>query len=440
MKNFFNPKSIAVIGVSSDKKKIGRIIFDQLVKEFKTYPINPKKKKIAGKNTYASVSQIKEKVDLAFIAVPAKFVIQAVEDCGKKGIRNVVIVSSGFKEVGNNALEVTLLNTLTRYKIKCVGPNCLGIFDAHSKLDSLFLPVSKLPRPKKGSISFITQSGAIGSAVLDLLAYEDFGFSKFISYGNATNVSETDYLEFLGKDKNTKIICMYIEAIKDGKKFLKVAKKIKKPIIVIKGGKSERGNKATMSHTGSLAGAWQVYQGAFKQAGVILADNVEQMFHIAKLFEKLPKPKGNKVQVITNGGGYGIVVTDTLVTSKIPMAKMGKQSIHYLTAHVPKIAIVGNPLDLTGGATNKQYNLSLRTAFTDHKVDIILLVLLHQTPSIDEKMVSIVNKYKKKPLLVVSTGGKQTEALSRKIESNGTPVFRFPEQAVYALKKWLDFY
>jgi acetate---CoA ligase (ADP-forming) len=400
MKNFFRPKSIAVIGASNNPDKIGRIIFDQLTAKFRAYPINPKRKRIAGKLAYKSVLDVKGRIDLAVIAVPARFVIAALEDCGKKGIKNVVIVSSGFKEIGNLDLDLKLKSTLAKHKIKCVGPNCLGVYDAHSGLDSLFLPVSSLPRPKKGGISFLSQSGAVGSVVLDLLAYEGFGFAKFVSYGNATNLDETDYLEFLGKDPQTKVICMYIEGIQDGRKFLRVAKKIKKPIIVIKGGQSDRGSKATLSHTGSLAGSWEVYQGAFRQAGVILAETVEQMFQIAKLFERLPFPNGQRAQIITNGGGYGIITTDAIEKVGIQMAKMQKQSHDFLVHHVPKIVTISNPMDLVGDATNERYDLALKISNSDKNTDLIFLILLHQTPGITHDIAKIIRKHRKKSRLL----------------------------------------
>ena len=219
MQNFFTPKSVAVIGASKNKKKIGHIIFKQIITKYKgkVYPINPKEEKILNKKCYPSVLKVRAKIDLAVIAVPAKAALNVIESCGKKKIRNIILVTSGFKEIGNHDLEKQLYNLLKKYKIKCVGPNCLGIFDAHSNLDTLFLPEEKLTRPNKGSISFISQSGALGSALVDLAAYEGYGFAKFISYGNATNLDESDYLEYLDKDPKTKVICLYIEGIKDGK-------------------------------------------------------------------------------------------------------------------------------------------------------------------------------------------------------------------------------
>jgi len=441
MHKFFTPKTIAVVGVSKDPRKVGHVIFKNLYKKFKTYPINPHEKTILGEKVYASVGELPHKVDLVIIAIPAAGVLPVIRECGTHGIKHCIIISSGFKEIGNERLEYELAKTLDEFGMQCIGPNCLGVFDAHSGLDSLFLPTEKLTRPKPGVISFISQSGAVGSAVLDLLAAENFGFAKFISYGNGTNVSETELLEFLGKDPQTKVICLYIEGIKDGKKFMAAAKKIKKPIIAIKGGKSEKGAKATLSHTGSLAGSYEIYKGAWKQAGIIVAESLEEMFDTAKLFEKLPAPKGKKIQVITNGGGYGILTVDELERQGLTLATMSNTSRDFLRHHLPKIVIVNNPLDLVGDATNERYGMALNVCLKDKNIDIILLIILHQTPLIDEKIVDLLKKFHgKKPIIIISTGGKQTRRLSEKLENYNFPVFSFPTDAVSALKKYVEYF
>ncbi|MDP3728326.1 MAG: CoA-binding protein [bacterium] len=439
MQNFFTPKSIAVIGVSQDTKKVGHIIFKNIYKKFKSYPVHPTERNILGEKAYARIEDIPQHIDLVIIAIPAKFVVRIVRDCGRKGINHCIIVSSGFKEIGNEILEYELAKALDEYNMKCIGPNCLGVFDAHSGLDSLFLPVKKLTRPKAGGISFISQSGAVGSAVLDLLADEHLGFAKFISYGNGTNLSETDFLEYLEKDSQTKVICMYIESIHDGRKFMAVAKKIKKPIIILKGGRSQQGAKATLSHTGSLAGSYEIYKGAFEQSGVIVSESLEEVFHIAKLCEMLPKAKGKRVQVITNGGGYGILTIDECEAQKISLAKMSQHTRNFLKHHVPKIVTIANPMDLVGDTTNERYGLALKMCIDDKNIDVILLIILHQTPLIDENIVEVVRKHAgKKPIIVISTGGEQTKILSRKFEEARVPVFSFPKDAVSALKKWLE--
>jgi acetate---CoA ligase (ADP-forming) len=441
MEKFFKPRSVAVIGASSKPNKVGNVVFTQVQKKFKTYPINSKGKKILGKKSYKSILDVKGKIDLAVIAIPARFVISVLEECAKKGVKNVIIISSGFKEIGNEKLEKELYNTLEKYHIKCVGPNCLGIFDAHSGLDTLFLPEKKLTRPSKGGISFISQSGAVGSTILDIGAYQGLKFAKFISYGNGTNLSESDLLEYLGKDKQTNIICMYLEGIKDGRKFLEVAKKISKPIIVIKAGKSQSGVAAAMSHTGSLAGSYAVHQGAFKQADVILVNSLKEMLDTAKLFQNLSAPKNKNIEIITNGGGFGIMATDAFESQRLKLGKIGSGTKKFLEHRFSKMVSISNPLDLLGDVTNEGYEIALRGTVRDRKIGVIVVIVLIQTPLIDKGVINIIKKYQgKKPIVPLLLGGAQTKKAIKKLESFGFPVFEFPEDAAIALKYWLGYY
>ena len=286
LNNFFKPKSVAIIGASRKRGKVGNVIVENLLHskfKGKIYPVNPKAKKILNLKCYSSVLKIKKKIDLAVIAIPALFVLESIKECSKKGIKDVLILTSGFSEIGNKQLENNLKDYLTKNKIRCIGVNCLGILDSHSGLDTIFLPRNKLKRPEAGNISFVSQSGAVGSAILDLAAFNKHKFAKFISYGNATTIDETDILEYLANDKDTKVICLYLEGIKNGKKFIKVLKEVtkKKPIIAIKGGTSEQGSKAALSHTGSLAGDSKVYTGIFKQLNIIQAETLEDMLDYA---------------------------------------------------------------------------------------------------------------------------------------------------------------
>ena len=437
MKNFFEPKVITVVGVSKEKDKIGNVIFRNLKDKFKTIPVNMHEKQILGVKCYYSVSDIKEKVDMAVIAIPAEFVVPVVKECGEKGIKEVIIISSGFKESGNERLEYELFKVLENYKIKCIGPNCLGVFDAHSRLDCLFLPEEKLKRPEKGGISFISQSGALGVAMLDILSDGGYGFSKFISYGNGLNLNETDFLEYLWKDRNTKVICMYIEGIKDGKRFLKVASKVKKPIIAVKGGKFSKGARAIMSHTGSLAGEYEIYKGAFKQAGIVLVDSLEEMFDTAKMFEKIENKNKNKIQIITNGGGYGVLMSDALEENKLELAEISVDTKKHLKEKLPRAVSIGNPIDLLGDADPERYKLALEACEKDKNVDIIILILLLQTPKIDENIIDVA-KNVKKPLLVVSTNSCSKQNISKKLERIGIPVYAYTDQLARALKNVLE--
>ena len=440
---FFKAKKIAILGASRTPGKIGNTIMKQLMgRNFDLYPVNPNADKILGFKCYESVIQIPAKVELAVIATPAETVPAILDQCGKKDIRHVVIVSAGFKESGNAKLEKDLQDKLKGNKITCIGPNCLGVFDAHTHMDTLFLPKERLQRPQPGTISFITQSGATGSAVLDLAAHENYGFAKFISYGNAANVDESDILEYLSKDPETKIICLYVEQVQNGKKFLETAKKCKKPIIVIKGGTTEAGAKAAKSHTGSLAGSADVYYGAFKQANLIIAHKMEELFEFAKLLEKIKvKACGDKVQIITNGGGYGILTADATVHYGLKLAQAGRP-IKALQKVFPPTVILDNPIDVLGDATVERYKLALEAALKDTNNDSIIMIVLTQTPLLDESLVQVVKEaYAKahKPIVLVTTGSDYAIKMKKQFEATGIPCFTFPENAVRALAAYTHY-
>ncbi|MEK6835516.1 MAG: CoA-binding protein, partial [Nanoarchaeota archaeon] len=437
-----------IIGVSKDPKKVGHIIFRNLIDsnfEGNLFLVNPFADIILNKKVYHSLLNIKENIELAVIALPAKKVPQVIKECGKKKIQNIIIISSGFKEMGNIKLEDEVKNLLEKYKIKCIGVNSLGIFDAYTKLDTLFLPRYRLKRPKPGNISFVSQSGALGLAILDLATSENYGIAKFISYGNATNIDESDILEFLLQDNNTKVICMYIEGVKDGRKFLEIAKKVSKvkPIIVIKGGITEKGKEAALSHTGALAGEAEVYYAAFKQANIIQANSLQEVFNFARILEKSMLTKGDRVQVITNGGGYGVLSIDSIIKNNLSLASLNKKTIEKLKKQLTNLVVISNPIDLSGDATTERYKIAIDACLDDNNVDILLLIVLYQSPLIDTSILDIITEakdLKKKPIIVVSTGGEFTDTLKRSLEDNGVVNFTFPEDAVKAIKALTEYY
>lgn len=447
LKNFFEPKKIVVIGASRNPSKVGHVTFKNLLdggfeqKGRKVYAVNWKADELFGRKVYATISKVPGKIDLAIIAVPARYVIQAVKDCNKKGIKNVLIVTAGFSEIGNSELENELKKTLKERKMRCIGVNCLGVYNAHYAMDTLFLPRYRLRRPEPGGISFVCQSGAVGSAVLDVGTEQGHKFAKFVSYGNATDVDESDLLEYFGNDKNTKVICLYVEGIKNGKKFYETAKKVskKKPIVALKGGLSEIGEKATMSHTGSLAGAKEVYFGVFKQTGIIQADGLEDMFNVASLFGKGVSFKGNRMQIITNGGGYGIIATDNIVAAKnIEMAKFSSKSVRELKKAFSENVSVSNPLDLVADATAQSYGISLDACIRDKNIDGVFVITLMQTPLLTTNVVEVISeahKQTKKPIIVASTGAEFSQNLNEALRDTGVPVFGFPEPAIKAIDK-----
>ncbi|HLD83292.1 MAG TPA: CoA-binding protein [archaeon] len=445
---FFKAKSIAVIGASHESGKVGNVIIRNLVDGLyggKIFPINPNASEILGLKTYPSVNAVKEKIELAVVAVPTELVFKVLGECRKKCIKNVIIVTAGFREVGNAEGEEKLKKLLKKYKIRAIGPNCLGTFNSHTKLDTMFLPRYRLIRPGKGGISFICQSGAVGSAILDLATSRGYGFAKFASYGNAADIDESDLLEYMGSDRDTKVICMYIEGVKNGRKFLETARNVtkKKPVIVIKGGVTAQGSHAIVSHTGSLAGSAEIYFGAFRQAGIIRADSLYDMFNYARILESCVRPKGSRVQIITNGGGYGVLSTDYVITNGLKMAEMSQVTRKILRKQLPKLVNIGNPLDLVGDATTERYKTVMEAALADGAIDAILLIVLYQTPRITTDIVDMIvemNDRKRKPIVVVSTGGEFTELLSKNLEANGIPTFEYPEAAVRSIKALAEYY
>lgn len=447
--NFFRPKSVVIVGVSRNPNKVGHVLFRNLLDG--GYPgeifiVNKNADKILNYKSYKSILNISEKIDLAIIAVPANYVLGILEDCNKKKIKDVLLITSGFAEIGNNKLEEELKWFVIKNRIRMCGPNCLGVLDVKDKMDSLFLPRYRLKRPNAGGISFVCQSGAIGSTILDLAGDKGHRFAKFVSYGNATTMDESDIIEYLGEDENTKVICLYIEAVKDGRKFMNVLTNVtkKKPVIVLKGGITEEGNKAIMSHTGSLAGSAEVYFGAFKQVGIIKVDTLNDMLHHASVFEKCMKPNGNKVQIITNGGGYGILAADSISLHKnLQLSKLNNKTVTELKKYYSKLVSISNPLDLVGDANTQNYKVALESCMKDNGIDIILLIVLYQTPLITTDIVDVIiefNDLKKKPIIVVSAGGEFTEVLSNSLEENGIVTFTFPEDAVKSIDALVNYY
>jgi len=446
MDKFFSAKHVAIIGVSRDTRKVGHVIFRNFVDEGfrgKFYVVNNTADAILGHPAYKSVLDVPARLDLAIVAVPAEASIQVVDECGRKGIKNVIIVTAGYREEGNMELDKRLEETLKKWKIRCVGPNCLGTFDAYTKLDTLFLPRYRLRRPPEGRLSFVCQSGAVGSSILDLATSQGYGFSKFVSYGNAMNTDESDLIEYLGKDSKTKVICLYIEGAVSGKKFLKTCRAVtrRKPIVALKGGRTEEGSKAAISHTGSLAGSADVYSAVFRQAGVLEVFSLEEMFEVAKVLEKAQKPAGNRIMAITNGGGYGILSTDAIVQNGMKLASLSGVSRERVRKELPRVH-TENPMDLLGDASTEGYKTALDIAVNDKNVDVVLLIILYQTPLVTPEIVDIVVEYndmKKKPIVVVSAGGEFTEVLKQNLESNGIPNYTYPENAIRAVRRLVEY-
>ncbi len=437
---FFNPKSVAVIGASKQRGKVGFSILEALKDGYKgeIYPINPNEQEIMFLKVYRSVLEVKEPIDLAVIAVPKEVVTKVLKECVKKRVEAVVIVTSGYSEIGDRKAEEELLKTIKGSKTRIIGTNCLGVYDGSSQVDTLFLPESKLRRPLEGSISFISQSGAFGSTLLDLIADQKIGIAKFISYGNQADLKDVDFLDYLGQDEKTKVIVMYMEGVSDGRKFMEVARKVsaKKPVIIFKSGKTQKGSEAAASHTGSLAGSYNVYKAAFRQSGILEAETIEDIFDFAKALEKQPVAKGAKIAVVTNGGGFGVIASDALVESKLELPEFSAESVEALKKVLPGYGTVHNPLDLVGDADQERYRGALEILIKDKNIDGIIVISLFQTVSLNPSVIDVISEIKnktKKPIVVCATGGEFTRRCLADLDAKGIPTYITPERAVKAM-------
>ena len=447
----FYPQSVAVIGASNKEGKIGNAIMKNLINfgfKGKIYPVNVKEEKILGIKAYKSVLEIPDNVDVAVISIPGKFVPQILEECGQKGVKGVVVISAGFKEAGNVELEEKLLEVARKWNIRIVGPNCLGVTNIENGFDCTFNPPERQARPEFGGIAFMSQSGAFGAAILDWAARHEVGMSKFISLGNMTDLDESDFMEYLKDDKATKVITAYLEGVKDGRKFLEAARNAtkKKPVVILKSGRTEAGAKAAASHTGSLAGSYTIYQAAFEQTGVLEARSMRQLFNYAKALTMQKPAKGDRVAIVTNGGGAGVMMSDGVLEVGLKMADLSEETKEkfakaIVEGKLPAHMSYKNPIDIIGDAPSSRYEVAMRYALEDENVDVLVVIALFQSPALDDGIVEAVGRMQEygKPVVFIAPGGVYPEKMARRIEKTGVPVFETVEDgvdAVYALVRY----
>jgi len=444
--NFFNPKSIAVVGATPNRNKLGYVVLDLLMRKFKgrLYPVNPKYDELFGIKCYPKVSAIPEVVDLVVVVVPASVVIDVIEDAGKKGVKAAVIISSGFSEIGGEGVEREreLVKVAKEYGVRIIGPNCLGVYDAFSGVDTWFIPEERMMRPPPGVIAILSQSGALAAAMLDFAASEGIGIAKAVSYGNRVDVDEADLLEYFKEDPNVKVVLIYVEGFKQnfGRRFRGVAQEFlkEKPIIVLKAGKTARGAAAASSHTGALAGAYKVYRSAFKQIGVIEAENLQELFDMGKALAKQPLPKGRKVAIITDGGGIGVLSTDSLEQLGFEVPETPEEIKRELSKKVPPHVSLRNPIDVAGDTDNERYLIAFEAALRSDEFDAVFGVFLLQPPrltiELGDELIKLKRRYPEKPLVTVVYGGsKIVQDFKRKLEEGGIPTYTSPERAARAL-------
>lgn len=444
----FAPKSIAVIGASRRKDSVGYAILHNLIKEpFKgsVYPINPKADEIEGLACFNSVLEITEHVDLAVIILPSHRVLSVVEQCVEKSVKAVIIISAGFREVGpeGRALEDEIVKTLRAAEIPLLGPNCLGLINAASdvRMNASFSRVT----PRAGNIAFISQSGALCTSVLDYAKERKIGFSKFISVGNKADLAVVDLLEYLKDDPQSDVILLYVEDIEDAQGFIRVCREIKekkKPILVIKSGRTEQGAKAASSHTGSLMGSDETYDALFRQAGVLRLSSIAEILQHAIAFAYQSLPYQNRVAILTNAGGPGIMATDACVGYGLSMAKPSEQSIALFKEVLPATANFHNPIDVIGDAREDRYEKVLEQLLIDDCVDSILVLLTPQAmTNIADIAKSIVKvcKDSSKTVLASFMGGADVEEGVKILEDACIPHYDFPEDAAKTLQGMVDY-
>lgn len=445
----FNPKSVVVIGASEKKGSLGRAIMENLLAKFKgkIYPVNIVGDTIFGMNVYRSVLEIQEDIDLAVIIIPARFVPSVIEQCGKKGIKAAVVISAGFKEVDDEGakLEEQTVNIAKKYGIRILGPNCLGIYNTESGLDLIFNPNDRQDKPEAGNVAFLSQSGALGAACLDYFANNQIGLTSFVSYGNAADIDESELVEYFGYDRNTKVISLYIEALKDGRKFMEIARKIvkHKPIIILKAGRTQAGSKAAKSHTGALSGNIALYEAAFKQVGVIQAKSMEDLFIKIKSLSVQQPAKGKNVVILTNGGGAGVLATDATEMEGLSLSKLSDETIEKLREVLPPSASPYNPVDILGDAPTERYTKSFDILKEDQNVDAIVVIILPQSPAVthDELVTELAIRIKKceKPVAIAIPGGRIAKDLIKKFVEHKIPAFGSPEEAVAAIHALVEY-
>lgn len=442
---FFSPAGVAVIGASANPQKLSHGILYNLVNSTYTggvYPVNPGADELLGRKCYPDISAVPDPVELAVIVLPATGLPATLEACGKRGLKAAIIISGGFKEVGaaGAELEKQCLAIAHSYSMRLIGPNCVGMMSLHSGLNTTFIH----GMPEAGGIGFLSQSGAVCGGVIDFVLGKKVGFSHFLSLGNEADVTETDIIEYLGEDPHTRVIAAYVEQIRDGRRFLEVARKVsrRKPIVIIKAGRTGAGARAVSSHTGSLAGSYTAYQAAFKQAGVIEVEDWDQLFDTAVGFDFLPMPQGRRAVILTNAGGPAALTSDALSASGLLLEDLEEGTQAELSKALNPSAQVGNPVDMLGGASPQEYGLVVSALLKDKNVDIVLPILVpHELtkPELIAQAILDASRGSDKPVLTCIMGDASVGEARVLLQGNRLPMYVYPETAPRVLSAMLRY-
>ncbi len=437
---FFQPKGVVVIGASTSPEKLGYGVARNLIQSGyrgAIHFVSQKSGMLFDRPIYTNLNEIPDPVDLAILIVPTQSTPQTIEDCAMRGIKAAIIVSSGFREVGAEgaALEQQCVDTARKHGVRLLGPNCIGTLDTHLPLDTTFL---QPPMPTQGGIGFISHSGAFAAAIIDWAREQGFGFSQIVSLGNQADVNETDVLPEVAKDEHTRVIVLYMESVSDGAKFVQAASEVTKhkPVIALKVGRFEAGQKAAASHTGALAGSEAAFDAAFAKAGVLRADTAEQMFDWARALENCPLPRGKRMAILTNAGGPGVIAADSLETNGLLLSQLTESTLKALTTYLPPSASVHNPVDMLASASPDAYATCLKILLQDENVDGVLVILppppMFKTEDVAEKVIEVIGNFDK-PVVIALMGSTLVEEARKTFQRANVPTYPFPERAASAL-------
>ncbi|KUO82263.1 MAG: CoA-binding protein [Vulcanisaeta sp. JCHS_4] len=446
----FNPGTVALIGATLREGSVGAVITRTLLEKFKgeVYLVNPSYNELLGRKVYKSVLDVPGNVDLAIIVTPAPTVPRIMRECAMKGVRVAIIISGGFSETGGSGARLEEeVKENAQGRVRILGPNCIGVYNAYNGLDTFFVPRNRMERPRPGPIALISQSGAVAGLILDWAARRNIGVGLAVNYGNKLDINEAELLEYLAKDSRIKVIVMYMEGLKypgEGKKLIEVMKAITKtkPIIVYKAGRSRSSSRAVRSHTAALAGNYEIYRAMLRQAGAIEVNNLFEAFEVAKTLVTQPLPRGNRVLVITDSGGIGVQSVDNLELMGLLIPELPEELRENLSRSLPPLVSVINPIDLTSGATDEMYRLVLNTVLPTNYVDMALIAAYMQLPGMTPKLADYIIDTKRfgKPIVVFSIGDNEdTRIFKAKLEGSGVPTYDRLEVAAKALRALYDY-
>lgn len=432
MKELFNPETVAVIGASNREGKVGNLIFKYILESTgtkKVYPVNPNEEEVCGKKCFRSIKDVDEGIDLTVICTPARVAVENVRECAEKGVKYVIPVAGGFGETGKEgkALEEEMKGCAGKTRI--LGPNTLGIF-VPGVIDTMFLERKRSPRPGKGKIALISQSGATAATIMNSANLYSIGFSAFVGLGNRIDLNENDFIEYFSEREDTKAIALYLESFADGRRFREIIKNCKKPVILLKAGRSAAGARAAVSHTGALAGSDKIVSALCDQYGILRVYDEEELIDLSRALAYSEPLKGANVAVLTTAGGHGVIATDYITSGEkgigLTLSTLTQRTVEKLKKLALPFASLANPVDLTASATDDMYLRALEALMDDENTDAVLASVLLDPPGITGELIDgiiSIKKEKKKPLIVYSVGAEMSIDAIKRFEKAGIPAY-----------------